>query len=249
MGDRVLARAAFRHPVKREDQLTTDAPKQAFTFCPQPIRSEHLSDDGFDRFCSAETSELKGRIRVTFLDRDGHREQWLDGGGPWEEFVFTLLEESFDPERGLWAKNEEQDLFPYPPIVAREAPQLKWYKFIRRMLGKVLYDNILYSQQVGQAGRLNPLASLDTYFHRSLVALKQWESDDCLDLDTCVDIVDIDLAQPITFTRRCSSDDQSRLPTAMTCFSTLKLPLYKSAHDMRDKLLQSITADAGFNLP
>ncbi|KZO99792.1 HECT-domain-containing protein [Calocera viscosa TUFC12733] len=379
----------FRQCVK-EDRLTTGAPQQSSAFYPRPIRRDHLSDDGFDYFCSAETAALKGRIRVTFLDRDGHQEQGLDGGGLWKEFVVTLLEESFDPERGLWAKNEEQELYPYPQKFAREARQLKWYKFIGRMLGKALYDNILIetvfakfflAKWVGESGGLDSLASLDPYFHRALVALKQWESDDCLDPDTRFDIVDIDLGQPDTielipngsnipvtkdnriryielvckhrlddqiaeqtqaflagmrdlielkwlkmfdsselqqllggvdkdvdvddwmrntsyeggfsindpcvktfwtivrsldhqqkrlllrfvtscsrppllgfvelkpkFAIRCSSDDQSRLPTAATCFSTLKLPRYKSADVMRDKLLQSITANAGFDL-
>lgn len=39
-----------------------------------------------------------------------------------------------------------------------------------------------------------------------------------------------------------------RLPTASTCFNLLKLPLYKSKKVLRDKLLYSLNAGAGFEL-
>ncbi|EJT98881.1 HECT-domain-containing protein [Dacryopinax primogenitus] len=379
----------FRQCVK-QDKTSTAHADQSASFHPKPVRRHNLSEDGFDHFCSAETMLLKGRIRITFIDQDGHQEQGLDGGGLWKEFIVTLLEESFNPERGLWTKNEQEELYPFPQMFAREARQLKWYKFIGRMLGKALYDNILIdtvfatfflAKWVGESGSLDSLASLDPYLHRALVALKQWESDDCLDPDTRFDIVDLDMGQPITtelvpngsnvpvtkenrmkyielvckhrlddqiseqtqaflaglrdlielkwlkifdaselqlllsgvdrdvdvddwmrntayeggfsatdpcihmfwttvraldrnekrlllrfvtscsrppllgfgelkpkFTIRCASNDQNRLPTAATCFSTLKLPRYKEQEVMRNKLVQAITANAGFDL-
>lgn len=42
--------------------------------------------------------------------------------------------------------------------------------------------------------------------------------------------------------------DIDRLPTASTCFNLLKLPLYKSKSNMREKLLQAIRSGAGFDL-
>lgn len=40
----------------------------------------------------------------------------------------------------------------------------------------------------------------------------------------------------------------ARLPTAATCFNTLKLPAYNKKSTLREKLLYSITAGAGFEL-
>ena len=40
----------------------------------------------------------------------------------------------------------------------------------------------------------------------------------------------------------------ARLPTAATCFNTLKLPAYAKKSTLREKLLYSITAGAGFEL-
>jgi ubiquitin-protein ligase E3 B len=42
--------------------------------------------------------------------------------------------------------------------------------------------------------------------------------------------------------------DVERLPSASTCYNTLKLPTYKRASTMREKLLYAITSNAGFEL-
>ncbi|GLB43810.1 putative HECT-domain-containing protein [Lyophyllum shimeji] len=50
------------------------------------------------------------------------------------------------------------------------------------------------------------------------------------------------------FSIRDSSSDQDRLPTSSTCVNLLKLPRYKSEKVLREKLLQAINANAGFDL-
>ena len=55
------------------------------------------------------------------------------------------------------------------------------------------------------------------------------------------------LQPPFTIQRVDCSDD-SRLPSASTCFNILKLPTYSSRHVLREKLLVSIRSNAGFDL-
>ena len=50
------------------------------------------------------------------------------------------------------------------------------------------------------------------------------------------------------FSIRDSGDDESRLPSTSTCVNLLKLPQYKSAGVLREKLLYAINAGAGFDL-
>lgn len=45
-----------------------------------------------------------------------------------------------------------------------------------------------------------------------------------------------------------SSNDQDRLPSTSTCVNLLKLPLYRDAKTMREKLLYAISSGAGFDL-
>lgn len=50
------------------------------------------------------------------------------------------------------------------------------------------------------------------------------------------------------FSIRDSGNDQTRLPSTSTCVNLLKLPIYSSVDTLRDRLLYSINAGAGFNL-
>ncbi|KAI4282181.1 MAG: hypothetical protein L6R38_003129 [Xanthoria sp. 2 TBL-2021] len=50
------------------------------------------------------------------------------------------------------------------------------------------------------------------------------------------------------FSIRDGGNDQSRLPTTSTCVNLLKLPVYKDAAVLRERLLYSIRSGAGFNL-
>ena len=50
------------------------------------------------------------------------------------------------------------------------------------------------------------------------------------------------------FSIRDSGTDQTRLPSTSTCVNLLKMPVYESVETLRDRLLYSINAGAGFNL-
>ncbi|KAH7906909.1 HECT-domain-containing protein [Hygrophoropsis aurantiaca] len=50
------------------------------------------------------------------------------------------------------------------------------------------------------------------------------------------------------FAIRDAGSDEHRLPTSSTCVNLLKLPRYKSAQVLHDKLLQAISSGAGFDL-
>jgi len=56
-----------------------------------------------------------------------------------------------------------------------------------------------------------------------------------------------DLQPPFTI-QRVDCNDDSRLPTASTCFNILKLPTYSSQRVLHDKLLQAIRSESGFDL-
>ena len=54
--------------------------------------------------------------------------------------------------------------------------------------------------------------------------------------------------QPPFTIQRVDCTDDSRLPTASTCFNILKLPTYSSSAALRAKLLQAIRSGSGFDL-
>jgi ubiquitin-protein ligase E3 C len=56
------------------------------------------------------------------------------------------------------------------------------------------------------------------------------------------------LQPPFCLQRIPVSSDDEKLPSAATCFNTLKLPTYSSEKVMKKKLLVSITSNSGFEL-
>ncbi|KAL5339371.1 hypothetical protein BJX70DRAFT_364136, partial [Aspergillus crustosus] len=50
------------------------------------------------------------------------------------------------------------------------------------------------------------------------------------------------------FSIRDSSEDEERLPSTSTCVNLLKLPRYKSANALKEKLLYAVNSGAGFDL-
>lgn len=54
--------------------------------------------------------------------------------------------------------------------------------------------------------------------------------------------------QPPFTIQRVDCGDDTRLPTASTCFNILKLPTYSSQKVMKDKLLMAIRSKSGFDL-
>ena len=54
--------------------------------------------------------------------------------------------------------------------------------------------------------------------------------------------------QPQFTIQLVACNDDLRLPSASTCFNTLKLPTYSSQEIMKNRLLTSIRSNAGFDL-
>jgi ubiquitin-protein ligase E3 C len=81
------------------------------------VRRGHIAEDGFDRLGDA---DLKGRIKITFIDEWGNEEAGIDGGGVFKEFFTSLCKEVFDTDRGLWLANRVNELYPNPHGYATE---------------------------------------------------------------------------------------------------------------------------------
>ncbi|KAI9436155.1 hypothetical protein BJY52DRAFT_1386801 [Lactarius psammicola] len=139
----------------------------------------HVAEDGFDKLAEA---NLKRPIGITFIDQFGEEEVLLigagccirmgiDGGGVSKEFLTDLTKEVFDSDRGLWLANKKNELYPSHGSYATEPHSLNWYRFIGRILGKALYERILW---LGKQSFLDDLASLDPYLYQGLIFLKHY---------------------------------------------------------------------------
>ncbi|KAJ7089078.1 HECT-domain-containing protein [Mycena epipterygia] len=147
------------------------------------IRRDHLAQDGFDQLQDA---DLRGHISVTFIDKLGIREGNAGHRGLYKEFFTAICKEVFDSQRGLWFSNEKHEIYPSPRSQARTPENLKWFRFVGRILGKAIYDGILIdfafagfflAKWLGRQGYLDDLASLDPGLYKGLIFLKHYAGD------------------------------------------------------------------------
>ncbi|KAI1118633.1 hypothetical protein F5Y14DRAFT_399228 [Nemania sp. NC0429] len=130
------------------------------------VRRERVFDDAFDEFYSLGEG-LKEPIQITFVDQFGQPEAGIDGGGVTKEFLISVTNDAFSPERDddrtYFVSNTQNLLYPNPSIFDDTAAKLrsrgitegsdKWrdatgdlvkrYEFLGRIVGKCMYEGIL----------------------------------------------------------------------------------------------------------
>jgi ubiquitin-protein ligase E3 C len=72
----------------------------------------------------------------------GVDEAGIDGGGLYREFILSLLETGFDPNRGFFIMTSDDYLYPNPHVHLLVENYKQHYFFLGRILAKV---NILFS--------------------------------------------------------------------------------------------------------
>ena len=155
------------------------------------IRRQHVVEDGFNKL-GGFRSELKGVVKVHFVNESGLDESGIDMGGLYKEFLTTLIERAFHPDYGLFRFSTERELYPNPTshIVHNH---LEYIAFLGRMLGKAMFDGIqmdlpfcgfFLSKLLGKHNYLDELPSLDPSLHKNLLLLKHYEGDVA---DMCLD--------------------------------------------------------------
>ena len=167
------------------------------------IRRSHLLEDGFAALHGL-GEKLKGRLSIEFVDATGAPEPGVDGGGLFREFVSELIKAAFDPACGLFAVNDQNDVYPsptsllLPPVEDEEAAAeqrrqvLEVYAFIGSMVGKLVFERLqceprfasfFLRKLLGHVNTLDDLSSLDQQLHRSLQQLRAFTPQQLEDLN------------------------------------------------------------------
>ncbi|KAI0203591.1 hypothetical protein F4808DRAFT_457860 [Astrocystis sublimbata] len=123
-------------------------------------------DDAFDQFYPLGEG-LKEPIQITFVDQFDQPEAGIDGGGVTKEFLLSVTNDAFNPERNdkkaFFVSNDQNLLYPNPSMFDDMAASLqshgifegsgewkesmndlvKRYEFVGRIVGKCMYEGIL----------------------------------------------------------------------------------------------------------
>ncbi|RKO96989.1 hypothetical protein CXG81DRAFT_13056 [Caulochytrium protostelioides] len=147
------------------------------------IRRGHIFEDGYMRLNvpSRDSSILKRRIVIEFIDQFGLEEAGIDAGGVFKEFLTSLVAEAFQPNAGLFKATADQLLYPNPGAYAQDETHLGYMTFLGKMVGKALYEQLLIdiefttfflAKWLGRRSYLDDLPSLDPTLYKGLLYLK-----------------------------------------------------------------------------
>ncbi|XWS08452.1 hypothetical protein CRYUN_Cryun40dG0003700 [Craigia yunnanensis] len=74
------------------------------------IRRDHILEDAYNQMRALSEEDLRGLIRVTFVNEFGVEEAGIDGGGIFKDFMKNITRAAFDVEYGLF-KVEREDQY------------------------------------------------------------------------------------------------------------------------------------------
>ncbi|XP_066362074.1 E3 ubiquitin-protein ligase UPL6-like [Miscanthus floridulus] len=150
------------------------------------IRRNRLLEDAFDQLSLLSEEDLKGPIRVSFINEHGEEEAGIDGGGIFKDFMENITRAAFDVQYGLFKETADHLLYPNPGSGLVHELHLQYFHFLGSLLGKAMYEGILVdlpfatfflSKLKQKYNFLNDLPSLDPELYRHLLFLKHYNGD------------------------------------------------------------------------
>ncbi|CAG0924855.1 unnamed protein product, partial [Notodromas monacha] len=183
----------FRDLVSRDKSAGTCTAATSCTLI--TVRRGYLVEDGYRQLAGLSGAQLKGPVRVKFVNVQGLDEAGIDQDGVFKEFLEETVKRVFDPQMNLFRATADGCLYPSPTarLTAGEAECDHLFEFVGKMLGKAVYEGIVLdvkfaqfflSQVVSSAlgtyaaySCLDELPSLDPELYKSLIFIKHYDGD------------------------------------------------------------------------
>ncbi|XP_062179642.1 E3 ubiquitin-protein ligase UPL6-like [Phragmites australis] len=150
------------------------------------IRRSRLLEDAFDQLSLLSEEDIKGPIRVAFINEHGEEEAGIDGGGIFKDFMENITRAAFDVQYGLFKETADHLMYPNPGSGLVHELHMQYFHFLGILLGKAMYEGILVdlpfatfflSKLKQKYNFLNDLPSLDPELYRHLLFLKHYNGD------------------------------------------------------------------------
>ncbi|KAK4794782.1 hypothetical protein SAY86_012776 [Trapa natans] len=148
------------------------------------IRRDHILEDAYNQMNKCSEEDLRGLIRVTFINEFGVEEAGIDGGGIFKDFMENITRAAFDCQYGLFKESSDHLLYPNPGSGLIHEQHLQFFHFLGTLLGKAMYEGVLVdipfatfflSKLKQKHNYLNDLPSLDPELYRHLIFLKNYK--------------------------------------------------------------------------
>ncbi|KAB1213802.1 E3 ubiquitin-protein ligase UPL6 [Morella rubra] len=150
------------------------------------IRRDHILEDAYNQMSALSEDDLRGVIRVTFVNEFGVEEAGIDGGGIFKDFMENITRAAFDVQYGLFKETADHLLYPNPGSGMIHEQHLQFFHFLGTLLAKAMFEGILVdipfatfflSKLKLKYNYLNDFPSLDPELYRHLIFLKLYEGD------------------------------------------------------------------------
>ncbi|XP_031635023.1 ubiquitin-protein ligase E3B-like [Contarinia nasturtii] len=165
------------------------------------IHRDRIVDDGYRQLAVLTPAQLKGVIRVKFINQQGLDEASIDQDGVFKEFLEETIKRVFDPSQNLFKTTSDHRLYPSPTSYLLDN-HLLLFDFIGRMLGKAVYEGIvvnvpfamfflsqLLQQQAIYSSKYRDELPSNSNLYDRLSIIKDYEGDvSDLDLTFSVDV-------------------------------------------------------------
>ncbi|MBA0780443.1 hypothetical protein Gotri_004539 [Gossypium trilobum] len=148
------------------------------------IRRDHILEDAYNQMSQLSEEDLRGLIRVTFVNEFGVEEAGIDGGGIFKDFMENITRAAFDVQYGLFKETADHLLYPNPGSGMIHEQHLQFFHFLGTLLAKAMFEGILVdipfatfllSKLKQKYNYLNDLPSLDPELYRHLIFLKHYK--------------------------------------------------------------------------
>ncbi|KAJ8766404.1 hypothetical protein K2173_022463 [Erythroxylum novogranatense] len=150
------------------------------------IRRDHILEDAYSQMSALSEEDLRGLIRVSFVNEFGVEEAGIDGGGIFKDFMENITRAAFDVQYGLFKETADHLLYPNPGSGLIHEQHLQFFHFLGTLLAKAMFEGILVdipfatfflSKLKLKHNYLNDLPSLDPELYRHLIFLKHYQGD------------------------------------------------------------------------
>ncbi|THG14289.1 hypothetical protein TEA_021874 [Camellia sinensis var. sinensis] len=111
-------------------------PHAVFTRNRFRIRRDHILEDAFSQLSALSEEDLRGPIRVTFVNGFGVEEAGIDGGGIFKDFMENITRAAFDVQYGLFKETVDHLLYPNPGSGMIHEQHLQFFHFLGTVLAK-----------------------------------------------------------------------------------------------------------------
>ena len=124
--------------------------------------------------------------KIVFVDKFGKKEDGVDAGGLYKEYIYKLSEECFGPKIGLFTESSTGFLLPNKEAYKISEKYLLMYEFIGFIVAKAICDDIKLYPNISPIflnniieieNSFTDLKEYDPEVYKNLTALKQYEGD------------------------------------------------------------------------